>query len=234
MLRRDQVIQPYLDLFDHPRYLEVGVSEGVTFNALKAGHKVAVDPEFCIPYGRREARAEYHEVTSDDYFLRLNRAPSLFDVVYLDGLHTFDQTLRDLMNTIDVLRHDGVIIIDDVVPSSYHSSLPNHRDAVAVKDAVNSVDQSWMGDTYRLVYFIETFLPRFDYATVSDNHGQLVMWRARRQIGRVTRRRVEDVARLEFRDVVMQRYAFNFMPNALIVEQVCKRPNAAPGEPVSA
>ena len=155
MIERHDVIQSYLDLFEDPRYLEIGVSKGITFHALRARRKVAVDPKFEIPLSERQAQAEYHEVTSDVYFQDLITPRTTFDVIYLDGLHTFEQTLRDLMNALEHLSEDGVIIVDDVLPTSYHASLKDQSDCVAVRNAISGSDPSWMGDTFRLVYFVE-------------------------------------------------------------------------------
>ncbi len=219
-MRRDEVVQSYLDLFENPSYLEIGVFRGDTFHALKAQHKVAVDPKFQFDESSRETGAEYCEIPSDDYFATLSRNSPPFDVVYLDGLHTFEQTLRDLLNSIDYLKRDGVVVIDDVLPCSYHSSLPVMSEAFAVRSAACDSDASWMGDVYRLVYFIQSFLPSFDYATVSENHGQLVMWRARRTSAKFFKRQIEEVARLEYRHVILQRSAFNLRRNAEIVGEV--------------
>ena len=219
-MQRSKVIQSYVDLYVDANYLEVGVSHGTTFHAVKAAKKVAVDPKFQIPSGDWESTSEYHEITSDEYFLSLKDEGSLFEVIYLDGLHTFEQTLRDLMNAINLLRRDGVIIVDDVLPDSYHSSLPDVREHYAVKAAVAANDHSWMGDTYRLVYFVQSFLPMFDYATVEDNHGQLVLWRGKRKPGLFVERKVEDIARLDFRHIVMQRPAYNFLQNYEIITRV--------------
>lgn len=216
-MRRDEVIQCYLDLFEQPSYLEIGVSQGHTFHALKAARKVAVDPDFQIAREDWDLASEYYSLESDAYFAALAGHAHPFDVIYLDGLHTLEQTLRDLMNAIDFLRRDGVIVIDDVWPDSYHASLPSVEDMVTVRHAIGATDTSWMGDTYRLVHFIQSFLPRFDYATVAENHGQLVMWRGKRDPALVVRRQVEDIARLEFRHIVRQRASFNFLPNAEIV-----------------
>ena len=117
-MHRHEVIQSFLDIFDQPKYLEIGVWAGETFHALRAGRKVAVDPTFRFEHSDREMGCEYHEVTSDQYFMALTHDASLFDVIFLDGMHTFEQTLRDLMNSIDFLRRDGVIVIDDVWPNS--------------------------------------------------------------------------------------------------------------------
>jgi hypothetical protein len=216
MIARHQVIQTYLDLWVQPRYLEVGVSEGETFHAVKAAHKVAVDPVFQIKEGGREPASEYYEVTSDKYFDDLDTNIVPFDVIYLDGLHTFEQTLRDLMNALDFLRPDGVIVIDDVRPNSYSSGLPDLNETYAVRRATQDHDLSWMGNVYRLVYFIQSFLPRFNYATVADNHGQLVMWRGKRDPALFVPRQVEDIARMEFRHLINELPALNLLPNATI------------------
>jgi hypothetical protein len=221
-VRRNEVVLCYLDLFLEPNYLEVGVHRGETFHAVKARHKVAVDPQFQIENADREALSEYRELTSDAYFSSLDRDAPLFNVIYLDGLHTFEQTLRDLLNSIDYLLRDGVIIIDDVLPSSYHSSLPILSEAFAVRNAVKGEDTSWMGDVFRLVFFIQSFLPRFDYATVSENHGQLVMWRGQRNEKLFADRRVEDIARLEFRHLVTQLADLNLLKNREILVRVKK------------
>jgi hypothetical protein len=174
---------------------------------------------FRIESGAREVGSEYHELTSDKYFESVPGDDAEFHVIYLDGLHTFEQTLRDLMNALDCLRREGVIVIDDIFPNSYHASLANFHESAAIRDMIGDGDHSWMGDVYRLVYFIQTFLPRFDYASVQDNLGQLVMWRGKRSPGSFVERRVEDISRLEFRHLVMQREAFNFMPNSEIARR---------------
>ena len=227
-LRRDQVIQSYLDLFDHANYLEIGVFSGDTFHAVRAAAKVAVDPRFRIDPEDREAGATYCEITSNEYFAELPaHVHSLFHVIFLDGLHTFEQTLRDLLNAIQILRQGGVIVIDDVWPNSYPASLTDWQEIAAVKEATGVSDQFWMGDVYRLVYFIQSFLPRFRYATCENNHGQLVMWRASRGPEPLPERRIEDIARMEFRHIVTQRDVFNFLPNAEIVRRV--RESMPPG-----
>lgn len=125
---RPDVIQGLLNLYSNPSYLEVGVNHGITFHAITAARKVAVDPKFNfdVPQARLRpggATSDYHEVPSDDYFA--NRpAGDMFDVIFLDGLHTFDQTLRDLLNAMTCLKPTGAIVIDDVTPSSYAASLP--------------------------------------------------------------------------------------------------------------
>ncbi len=206
---RPSVLQPMIDLFREPRYLEVGVSQGVTFHALKAAARVAVDPRFAfqIP-GTAAPGVEYHEQTSDAFFEAYRGAK--FDVIYLDGLHTFEQTLRDTLNALSVLKDDGIIVIDDVVPTSYPASLRNSHDTIAIRKSTGDSDTAWMGDVYKLVFFISAFLPAYDYRVLSDNHGQLVMWRASRKLGGLPDVRLSAIANLEYSEVVLRRDEFNF------------------------
>jgi hypothetical protein len=220
-MHRSDVVQRFLDLFEAPSYLEIGVSQAVTFHAISAAHKVAVDPRFRFDPERREPSSDYHEQTSDDYFCNHIEREKRFDVIFIDGLHTFEQTLRDLINAVDHLKPGGIIVVDDVLPTSYHSSLPA-KDVKLVREAVGATDRAWVGDVYRLVFFVQSFFQLFDYATIVESHGLLVMWRGKRDRTKFDVRSVEAVARMDFRDSVLQRNAYNLKPFAEIMDQVMK------------
>jgi hypothetical protein len=219
-IARHEVVQTFLDLFENPSYLEIGVSEGVTFHNLVAATKVAVDPRFKIEPHKRELHSEYREITSDAFFLDHANEDRVFDVIYLDGLHTFEQVLRDFINALSFLRDGGIIIIDDVRPNNYQASLSSPELSDAVRRALRSEDRSWMGDVYRLVFFIETFFPLYSYATVSENHGQLVLWKGWREEKEKPRRTVREIAGLDFSDVIRSGTVYNRMPLQNIVELV--------------
>jgi hypothetical protein len=71
-------------------------------------------------------------------------------------------------------------------------------------------DTSWMGDVYKLVFFVETFFQQFSYATILNNHGQLVLWRQRR--ARVVPRANDVFSRLQFFHCATARPVFRMMP----------------------
>ena len=162
MVSRAEVINKLGRLFANGlAYLEIGVDEGTTFFAVEARTKVAVDPRFrfsIVDAKLKEPKSQFHEVTSDFYFGNIASEKTKFDIVYLDGLHTCEQTLRDFTNALNFLAPEGIIVIDDVVPNSYQASLPDQRASFKVKDFVKSTDNSWMGDTYKLVFLIEVIL----------------------------------------------------------------------------
>ena len=220
MISRAKVVQSLLQLFDEPTYLEIGVNRGETFLDVTASKKVGVDPKFLFDWRvKRSTVTTLHEVTSDAYFGTIVNADEQFDVIFLDGLHTFEQTLRDLINSLCHLKRNGIFVIDDILPNSYHAALPDVRIASAVREFVKGeADPSWMGDVYKLVFFIETFFQQFSFATIEDNHGQLVMWRQPRS--RVVERSFADFVQLQFSSVVIGRTTFNIQTFSDILKSV--------------
>jgi hypothetical protein len=221
LITRPHAIQDILNLFELPRYLEIGVDHGNTFLPLKAAKKVAVDPKFhfsCEDSSCDLGNIELHETTSDLYFESLISSDEIFDVIFLDGLHVMEQTLRDLLNAVIYLQPRGVIIIDDVIPNSYHSSLADTKDLVMVRqflaksDSRLTEDQAWMGDIYKMPFFIQTFMQQFSYATIAENHGQTVLWRKPRKPADIKSYSLEAIGRLEFRDFVKDIATLNIMP----------------------
>ena len=227
-MTRSDIIQALLGVYEAPAYLEIGVDNGYTFNAVTAVHKRAVDPEFKyqttdLSEGHRTVR--HFAMPSDAYFAGPG-AGWLVDVAFIDGLHTFEQTLRDLLNVQTHLRQGGVIVIDDVNPTSYHAALPDPAEAFRVRDhqariyPIMADDFSWMGDVYRLVFFIREFMQSWRYATVAETGGQLVLWRDPRPDSDVGLRSYAAVGDIGFRDVVLNQAEFRFEPLADIVAKV--------------
>lgn len=223
---RSEVIQAILDLYESPSYLEIGVFDGTTFNALTAARKVAVDIRFSLDLATARAAVagqdvHFHEIPSDGYFAEI-AGQDRFDVIFIDGLHTFDQTLRDLLNAIGHLREGGVIVIDDVIPSSYAASLPSFEELIAFRQARGVKSGAWMGDVYRLVFFLRDYLPGFSYATVAENHGQTILWRQARPVP-ARPRSVEQISQLSYAASELNRADFDIRPFAEIIAALAAR-----------
>ena len=217
---RAQVVQAMLRFFDAPRYLEVGVFRGETFFAVEASAKVAVDPAFQFDSAAAAAEhphCRFHAVTSDAYFGALDRTER-FEVIYLDGLHTADQTLRDLLNAIGCLAPGGIIVVDDVFPSSLAAAATTPERADGLRKRLGVGDRDWMGDVYRLVPFVDSFLQRWSFRCVADNHGQLVMWEAPRAA--VEPRLLGAVVTMGYDDALLERRRFRFARLATIVSEI--------------
>jgi hypothetical protein len=155
-MNRLEVIQKIINARRGRNYLEIGVERGETFRAVRAGHKVAVDPHFQIRWRRRfrpllrNLNAEYHEMTSDEYFRRGGRA-TRFEVAFIDGLHTYRQALRDVENTLERLSPGGVIVMHDCNPPTAAAAHPGRSPAAVAGLNLPGWDWSWCGDVWKTV-----------------------------------------------------------------------------------
>ena len=123
-LNRIKAVQRALEGRANPVYLEIGVSKGLAFRQISAAEKIAVDPAFRLsPEIRAQADAKgrsvhYFETTSDEFFAEQAEflAQRPVDVALIDGMHTYEQVVRDVENTLRYLRDDGVIFLHDCNP----------------------------------------------------------------------------------------------------------------------
>lgn len=123
-VNRIRAVQQALAMRTDPVYLEIGVSKGQAFQRISADVKLAVDPAFRMTRQTRELAdrkgrvVRYFEVASDAFFE--NEAELLrqhpVDVALIDGLHTYEQVVRDVENTVGHLKDDGVIFLHDCNP----------------------------------------------------------------------------------------------------------------------
>ena len=94
--------------------LEIGTDYGYTAEQLAKAKVVAVDPDpkYYVPLRYRRS-LKLISKTSDEFFLR---NPKKFNLIYIDGLHTFKQVTRDLINSIKAVDDNSksLILIDDI------------------------------------------------------------------------------------------------------------------------
>lgn len=162
-MNRIDVVRAALAATRGERYLEIGVRHGDCFHAVDAPAKVAVDPDLRVRVPlvarlRRLARARdgtlCFRLTSDAFFAR--HAPRLapFDVVFVDGLHTYEQSHRDVVNALATLAPDGVVVVHDCDPASAAAAAPTLAQAAATP----GFDGDWNGDVYRTIVRLRTRL----------------------------------------------------------------------------
>jgi len=84
-------------------YLELGLGRGVNFSLIQAGRKVSVDV-------RKETNPTFW--MSTDNFFEQNK--EMFDVVYVDADHHFEQVVKDFNNALKIC--DMYLFLHDLVP----------------------------------------------------------------------------------------------------------------------
>lgn len=155
-------------------YLEIGVAKGNTFKYVNVPNRVGVDPAHELDTESLPAGVRIFTVTSDDFFASNNEA---FDMVFIDGLHTYQQTYRDLVSALNVCP-DGPILIDDVVPCDEVSAMPSMVESLAKRKDLNMPGQPWHGDVYRMVLCIADNHPELSYRTIlNSGNPQMLLWK---------------------------------------------------------
>lgn len=175
-------------------YLEIGVQDGYTFEAVRADEKVAVEPFPRFHTEKTPGNVRVFSVESDEFFE--NYEGDEFFLAFVDGLHESKQTYKDVLNTLNNLSPGGLILLDDVLPLDEPSSLPELDAAIMAQAEAGVSHGGWYGDVYKVLAAIEKFHPELGVALVGNttNHGQALIWR--RQSPRL--RYVADVEVLQW------------------------------------
>ncbi len=135
------------------------------------------------------------EVTSDAFFDE--NPDASFDIVFIDGLHTFDQSLRDFTRALCRIPRKGLILIDDCYPSDYLASLRSHERCARAKVFENYPDRHWMGDVFKTVLFINDFFDNVSFCYIRDTMGIVAVWFEPRTLAPHFQT-VEDISRCEY------------------------------------
>ena len=107
-------------------YLEIGCDQNQLFSKVKIDNKIGVDP-----FSGGNIRK-----TSDAFFLSNT---DKFDIIFIDGLHTYDQVKKDIINSVKCLKENGIVLVHDCMPDSL------------AKQAVPRFKMKWNGDVWKAI-----------------------------------------------------------------------------------
>lgn len=136
---RSDVINKILNNYkiENPKYLEIGVHNATTFNAVNCIDKDGVDPgQYC------DCEYVNFKMTSDEFFK--NHCKKKYNIIFIDGLHTAYQVSKDIYNSINNLQQGGWIVLDDVFPHSEYEQERLNLDKTGPQT----------GDVWKAVYHI--------------------------------------------------------------------------------
>ena len=123
---RWDLIDYLIKKYDYKDYLEIGCDRDQLFSRIKLENKIGVDP-----YSGGNVRK-----TSDDFFLENKKK---FDLVFIDGLHTYTQVKKDILNSVKFLNTNGIILVHDCLPDTMS------------KQAVPRYKMQWNGDVWKAI-----------------------------------------------------------------------------------
>jgi hypothetical protein len=186
---------------DVTHYIEIGVNSGATFHAVEISQRTAVGPSFAFnPADFSSQKTIFAEVPSDKYF-QLLASDITYDIYFIDGLHTFEQTLRDFNNSVVHSHLRTVWLIDDTHPVDVYSTLTDPKWTMLFRHETGNKGLAWHGDVFKLICYIHDFMPSLDYRTiVGSGNGQTLVWRsnANRRVPRFNN--LEQISRLSYFD----------------------------------
>ena len=143
-----RVLKRFHDWLVPARYMEIGVEDGESMALARMPiRSVGIDPS---PRVRVDLspNARIFEATSDDFFSTTDVKAVLggpVDLVLIDGLHLFEQTLRDFINVEKCSRPTSVILVHDTLPLD------------CITSRRKQTTQFWSGDVWKIVPCLETY-----------------------------------------------------------------------------
>jgi Methyltransferase domain len=132
-------------------YLEIGVAGGHSL-AVSRCASIGVDPGFAVDQ-ELLAPVSLRRCTSDEYFRSLgeeSRTPFgelPIDLAYIDGMHLFENALRDFIGAERYSSRSSVIAFDDVLPRNVDEA------------ARNRAILPWAGDVFRIRFALKKHRP---------------------------------------------------------------------------
>lgn len=115
MKTRDELINLLIGKCQANSYLEIGICNGANFQNVRCNKKTGVDPF-------SPSSSVSHRMTSDVFFANNKNN---YDVIFVDGLHVYEQVYRDITNSLKFLNKNGFIICHDMnPPTKLHQQVP--------------------------------------------------------------------------------------------------------------
>ena len=141
--QRFEVINKIIKKKNYKNYLEIGCFKDENFKEIIIERKVGVDP---VSGGTIRS-------TSDNFFKTNNK---IFDIIFIDGLHYFDQVKKDIKNSLEALSERGIIIIHDCLPSRIRDQM------------IPRSHEHWNGDVWKVVVEFRTKINVDVYTCMAD------------------------------------------------------------------
>jgi len=142
---RYELINNLIKDYNYKTYLEIGCRGDDCFDEIKIDHRVGVDPN----------QGGTLKMTSDEYFEKYD---DKFDIIFIDGLHTYEQVIKDINNSVKVLNDNGVILLHDCCPTECYAQYDF------------PVINQWNGDVWKAIVEARTF-DHIDSAVCMIDHG---------------------------------------------------------------
>ena len=169
---RIEIIQNIINKQNYQNYLEIGCDKNENFSKIKIKNKIGVDP----------LRGGTIRKTSDEFF---NSNTEKFDIIFLDGLHTYEQTIKDIDNSLKFIKSSGVIVIHDCLPKKIWNQI------------VPRIYGHWNGDVWKAIVHSRTYQNADTYTCIADHGLGLIFKRKNKNLLEI---KIKEFKKLKFSD----------------------------------
>ena len=156
-MTRTEIINELIQKYGYQNYLEIGVNTpsqpGYNWVGVKSKIKHGVDPNVDTTY----------RMTSDDFFD--NHVSEKYDIVFVDGLHIFEQAYRDIINSLKWLSPNGTIVVHDCNPIE---EITQRRERAS---------DAWHGDVWKAIIKLRMEEAELTINTVDTDEGCAIIRR---------------------------------------------------------
>ncbi len=151
---------------DAKDYLEIGIRDGMAISQIQAANRTGVDPNPLTQYAHPSFSGGLDGVRvfpceSDVFF---EKDHTLFDVVFVDGLHLYEQAIKDVFNAVNCLRSRGYIVVHDLLPTT-------REEGARIKTT-----DVWNGDVWKIMHDLHHNYPAIQSFVVDSDCGMGVIW----------------------------------------------------------
>jgi hypothetical protein len=148
-MKRWDIINKLIKKHGYTSYLEIGAGDNDTFNRVQIESKTGVDPN--------GISNEIIKKTSDEFFLNNSQN---YDIIFIDGLHVYEQVKKDLLNSLNALNDNGTIVMHDCNPTTYEMQRTD-----------TTISGEWTGDVWRVIVEMKRTKPNLDIFVVDTDYG---------------------------------------------------------------
>lgn len=169
---RWDLIQFLINKYKFQNYLEIGCDKDQSFSKIIIKNKVGVDP---ISGGTIRA-------SSNNFFIKNKNT---FDIIFIDGLHHYNQVLTDINNSLNILNNNGFILVHDCLPRTLaQQAVPRYRG-------------SWQGNVWKAIVELRT-KENLDIITCKIDFGVAIIRKKKNQ--NLLKIDCVDFSKLKFKD----------------------------------
>lgn len=161
-MTRTQIINGLIKKNNYETYLEIGVNTpeqpGYNWVGVDIKNKHGVDPNVDTTF----------KMTSDEFFE--NHIKTKYDIIFIDGLHLFEQVERDINNSLENLNNNGTIVVHDTNPVE---EITQRRERAS---------DAWHGDVWKAILKLRLENPNVSIHTVDTDEGCTIIKKGKQDL----------------------------------------------------